>query len=352
MARTLTPATWNKQFAKRLREQLGPNYPIPKQDWEDAEYYRRCERLSPKDAGNKLAAARRQPEQIMPRTPKAYGYCRLSKDEITVRCSACQQEWTLRIKNKEQTEFDCPFCNRTYQVEKRDPLSIQSQSDICRRIVEQKLPPEIARGLEIVADINVSGKMPVRKRPNGGELMQRLRPGDYLILPLLDRGFRNLADWCNQAEFFRRHKINLIIGDFPDIDINDPMGEMWLNLMAMFAQWYRQQVSRHTKRGLAKLKALGLPNSGKVPRGFALKCTACERIYSHAESAKGQACPGCKIPRKKNSIYVPHEGEQKLMWKLLWHRSAFCWKTWITLEIGVQLGPTSGAGSARKMDPP
>ncbi len=264
----------------------------------------------------------------MPRTPKAYGYCRLSKDEITVRCSACHQEWTLRIKNKEQTEFDCPFCNRTYRVEKRDPLSIQSQSDICRRIVEQKLPPEIARGLEIVADINVSGKMPVRKRPNGGELMQRLRPGDYLILPLLDRGFRNLADWCNQAEFFRRHKINLIIGDFPDIDINDPMGEMWLNLMAMFAQWYRQQVSRHTKRGLAKLKALGLPNSGKVPRGFALKCTACERIYSHAESAKGQACPGCKIPRKKNSIYVPHEGEQKLMWKLLWHRSAFCWKPW------------------------
>ena len=50
----------------------------------------------------------------MPRTPNAYGYCRLSKDEITVRCSACHQEWTLRIKNKEQTEFDCPFCNRTY----------------------------------------------------------------------------------------------------------------------------------------------------------------------------------------------------------------------------------------------
>ena len=60
MARTLTPATWNKQFAKRLREQLGPNYPIPKQDWEDAEYYQRCERLSPKDAADKLAAARRQ----------------------------------------------------------------------------------------------------------------------------------------------------------------------------------------------------------------------------------------------------------------------------------------------------
>lgn len=54
----------------------------------------------------------------MSRTPKVYGYCRLSKDEITVRCASCHQEWTLRIKDTRQTEFDCPFCDHTYRVEK------------------------------------------------------------------------------------------------------------------------------------------------------------------------------------------------------------------------------------------
>ena len=264
----------------------------------------------------------------MPRKPRAFGYCRLSKDEITVRCAGCHQEWTLRIKKKEQTDFECPFCDRTFRVTREDPLSIQSQTDICRNLAGQKLPSEIAAGIEIFADINVSGETPIRERPKGSELMGKIRPGDYLILPLLDRGFRDLADWCNQAKFFRQAKINLIIGDFPDIDINDPMGEMWLNFMAMFAQWYRQQVSRHTKRGLAKLKSMGLPHTGSVPRGFALRCTACQRIYSYQESSKGQACPGCKTPRKKNSEYVPNPDEQRIMWRLLWERSPYHWKSW------------------------
>jgi DNA invertase Pin-like site-specific DNA recombinase len=203
----------------------------------------------------------------------------LSKDEITVRCTGCHQEWTLRIKTKEQSEFDCPFCARTFRVTREDPLSIQSQTDICRSLAEQKLPREIARGMEVFADINVSGEVPIRERPNGAKIMEKLRAGDWLFIPLLDRGFRHLGDWCYQAEFFRKNKINLVVGDFPDVDLNDPMSEMWLNLMAMFAQWYRQQVSRHTKRGLAKLKSMGRPHSGSVPRGYSLRCTECQRIY-------------------------------------------------------------------------
>jgi hypothetical protein len=158
--------------------------------------------------------------------------------------------------------------------------------------------------------------------------MEKLRAGDWLFIPLLDRGFRHLGDWCYQAEYFRKNKINLVVGDFPDVDLNDPMSEMWLNLMAMFAQWYRQQVSRHTKRGLAKLKSMGRPHSGSVPRGFSLRCTACQRIYSYDESSKGQACPGCKTPRKKNSKFVPNPDEQRIMWRLLWERTSHHWKAW------------------------
>lgn len=58
MPRTLRPQTWNKQFANAVRKGLGPNYPMPRQDWNDGEYLRNCERLSPKEAAEKVISQR------------------------------------------------------------------------------------------------------------------------------------------------------------------------------------------------------------------------------------------------------------------------------------------------------
>ncbi len=44
-----------------------------------------------------------------------------------------------------------------------------------------------------MADINVSGGVPIRDRPHGGKRFQMMRAGDYLILPFLDRGFQDLG---------------------------------------------------------------------------------------------------------------------------------------------------------------
>lgn len=53
--RTMSPTTWNKQFAKRLREHLGVNYPIPREDWSTAEFWRTVKGKSPTDAADELA---------------------------------------------------------------------------------------------------------------------------------------------------------------------------------------------------------------------------------------------------------------------------------------------------------
>lgn len=260
--------------------------------------------------------------------PKAFGYCRLSKEETTVKCHACRCEWTLDIQDTEKTEYDCPYCDTTFKIRRSDPLSIQSQSDTIFNLAENKLPRSVDPDLEIIADINISGEVPIRDRPQGAKLMQKVKSGDYLIVAKLDRAFRDLEDCCCQIKHFQRTGIKLVLGDFPDLDIHTPIGSMVVQIMAIFAEFERKRISERTKDGLRKLKAMGRPVGCGVPRGFALMCENCQYRYSHAESRKGKFCPNCRIPRRGNTTYTPDPNEQQLMWRLLWERSGCMWKDW------------------------
>ena len=260
--------------------------------------------------------------------PKAFGYCRLSKDETTIKCNACKSEWTLNITNTEQTEFDCPYCETTFKIDRRDPLSIQAQSDKIYELAEHRLPRAVDPDLEIVVDINVSGEVPIRDRPQGGTLFQKLRTGDYLIVAKLDRAFRDLEDCCRQIKFFQRTGIKLILGDFPDLDIHTPIGQMIVQIMAIFAEFERKRIAERTRDGIRRLKKNGKPHGNSTPRGYALCCNNCSHKYTYAESRKGRWCPECKIPRNQNTHLIPDPLEHQLMWRLLWERSAYFWKDW------------------------
>ena len=145
-------------------------------------------------------------------------------------------------------------------------------------------------------------------------------------VPKLDRGFRDLEDFCKQLKFFIRNKINIIIGDIPNMDVHTPAGRMCLQMMAMFAEFERQRISERTKIGLAKRRDLGLPTNGSVSRGYSLACIACNHVYPYFKG--GTACSHCKIPRKGNTREIPNPFEQQIMWRLLWERSAYFWKDW------------------------
>lgn len=262
--------------------------------------------------------------------PKAFGYCRLSKDETTVKCKACKLEWTLKIQDTEQTQFACPFCDHPHITDTRNPISIQAQSDTCIKLATERLPRNVDANLEIWADINVSGEIPIRDRPKGGELFAQLKTGDYLIVAKLDRAFRDLEDCCKQLKFFIRNGIKLLIGDIPDMDIHTPAGRMCLQMMAMFAEFERQRISERTKTGLAKRRELGQPVGHAVPIGYSLACTVCNHIYPFNANGycAGKACHHCKTPRNGNTKHIPNPNEQAVMWRLLWERSAYFWKDW------------------------
>ncbi len=253
--------------------------------------------------------------------PKVYGYCRLSKEEITADCTACKLEWTLDIKDEKQTDYDCPQCGKTYKVSRHDPVSIQAQADKIKQLNETKVPRNVDPNVRVLVDVNVSGSIPIRDRPKGAVLMAELRDGDYLIVSKLDRLFRDLEDCCRQGKFFRRNNIKLILGDFPDLDIHTPVGEMVLQILAVFAEFERKRIAERTREGLRKRKSLNLPVSNQAPRGYSLMCTKCEHIYHYEQTRKGQSCPGCKTPRRGNTTHIPNPFEQQIMWRLLWERS-------------------------------
>ena len=135
----------------------------------------------------------------MPHVPKVYGYCRLSKEEITAVCVACKMEWTLDIKTVEQTDYDCPQCGHTHKVSRHDPVSIQSQTHKIKQLNETKVPRNVDPNVRVLVDVNVSGSIPIRDRPKGAVLMGELRDGDYLLSAKLDRLFRDLEDCARQV---------------------------------------------------------------------------------------------------------------------------------------------------------
>jgi DNA-directed RNA polymerase subunit RPC12/RpoP len=269
--------------------------------------------------------------------PRAFGYCRLSKDEITARCSACKNEWTLDIQDIEQTDYPCPFCAHTFRVNRHNPVSIQSQTDRIMEIGNTKVPRNVDPNIEIVADVNVSGKIPVRDRPQGKELFAKLRDGDWLIVSKLDRLFRDLEDCCHQIKFFQKTGIHLVMGDLPELDIHSPMGEMIVKFMAIVAEFERKRCSERTKEGLNKRKELGQLTSSAYPRGYSVMCSDCQHVYSFEQATKGKTCPGCHVNRKGRTTLIPNPHEQQIMWRLLWERSAYHWKDWDMVVFDMNL---------------
>lgn len=115
-----------------------------------------------------------------------------------------------------------------------------------------------------------SGKVSWEDRDAGRELFARLKPGDHVIIPKLDRAFRRLADCVIVLEKFERlgiklHVCNLMGGA---IDLSSPMGRFLIHILAAFAELERAFISERTKDGLSKKKRTGTRHTNFPGYGF------------------------------------------------------------------------------------
>lgn len=120
---------------------------------------------------------------------------------------------------------------------------------------------------QIFQDEDVSGKIPLRDRPQGKLMWATLREGDMVIFTKLDRGWRSTADAAGTLATWKHFGIRMAILDFP-VDTATDEGEMMFTQFASWAQYERKRIGRRVSDAWQYLKRNGKPYANARPWGW------------------------------------------------------------------------------------
>jgi DNA invertase Pin-like site-specific DNA recombinase len=122
------------------------------------------------------------------------------------------------------------------------------------------------RGVTI--EQSVSGSMPVQERPKGGPLFAKLRKGDVVIAPKLDRLFRSALDALQVVEDLRKRGVSLHLLDLGGDISGNGLSKLFLTIAAAFAEAERDRIRERIGQVKADQKARGRYLGGIVPFGY------------------------------------------------------------------------------------
>ena len=103
-----------------------------------------------------------------------------------------------------------------------------------------------------------------RARPGLDQALAALRPGDTLVVPKLDRLARSVPDAREIADSLSARGVRLQLGAAVH-DPNDPMGKLFFNILATFAEFEADLIRMRTREGMAVARAEGKLR-GKKPK--------------------------------------------------------------------------------------
>ena len=103
-----------------------------------------------------------------------------------------------------------------------------------------------------------------RARPGLDQALAAVRAGDTLVVPKLDRLAGSVPDGRAIADRLREQGVKLALG--PTLyDPGDPMGKMFFNILATFAEFEADLIRMRTREGMAIARARGKLR-GKQPK--------------------------------------------------------------------------------------
>lgn len=120
-----------------------------------------------------------------------------------------------------------------------------------------------------------------RVRPGLDQALAAVRNGDTLVVPKLDRLARSVPDARAIADDLSHRGIKLALGATV-YDPNDPMGKMFFNILATFAEFESDLIRMRTREGMAVARAKGKLR-GKKPKLTTKQQTELRRMYDTGE---------------------------------------------------------------------
>ena len=122
------------------------------------------------------------------------------------------------------------------------------------------------RGMTV--EEGVSGSIPVHDRPKGGPLFAKLRKGDVVIAPKLDRLFRSALDALQVVEDLRKRGVSLHLLDLGGDISGNGLSKLFLTIAAAFAEAERDRTRERIGQVKADQKARGRYLGGIMPFGY------------------------------------------------------------------------------------
>jgi putative DNA-invertase from lambdoid prophage Rac len=121
---------------------------------------------------------------------------------------------------------------------------------------------------KVFVDAGISGAIPFEDRPQGGELMACLRPGDAVVAAKLDRAFRGAFDALGTLQRLQASRVGLHLLDMGG-DVSDGIvGKLLFTILAAVAEQERGRIGERIRSTKATLRIQGRHQGGERPYGF------------------------------------------------------------------------------------
>ncbi|WP_199614713.1 recombinase family protein [Paenibacillus alkalitolerans] len=121
--------------------------------------------------------------------------------------------------------------------------------------------------IRVYTDPGVSAKN--LDRPGVKELIEGITAGMFqaVIVHKLDRLTRNISDLYDLVELVNEKNVKLISLS-ENIDTSTPMGRMFIYILGIFAQMFRENLKEEVIKGMTKRAQKGLRNGSTAPFGY------------------------------------------------------------------------------------
>jgi len=128
---------------------------------------------------------------------------------------------------------------------------------------------------------NASGSGTERERPGLDQALAAVHTGDTLVVPKLDRLARSVPDARDIGDTLAKRGVSLSLGG-QIYDPDDPMGKLFFNILATFAEFEVDLIRMRTREGMAVAKAQG-KLKGRQPKLSAMQQRELKRTHQTGE---------------------------------------------------------------------